>query len=574
MEGSSLINHPERYRLLFENSSEGMVIFGKDGTILEANQHVADMVGYEINEMIGRNVLTFSPEEESKHTFGRVQKVNAGQIVPITECTIIRKDGSTFQGNANISPIRDVDDNLLFIFGVIRDLTDRKQQQEKDHLLLLLDTLDGVCFIKDRNGIYKYVNRAFETQLGVKREDLIGKDDTFVFGPNAEALQENDRRIMASKKPEAVEESGIHNNEFMFYLTNKTPLIDEFGEVTGICGVGVDITKQKLAEKALHESIATTRALLNASIDLVMLTKPDGTIVALNQAAANTLGRPVETLIGQNALDFFPPDLAQERRSQAEAVVKSGTPKQFEDTRDGKWFRNQIYPIFDEDGGVSQLAIYAHDITDVQYKAVEEERIRIARELHDSVTQTMYSVSIVAEALPRLLDRDPGEARRRAVHLRQMTLGALAEMRNLLFEFHPQALKDTDLNILIQQLSDVLTGHTRIPVDLAIDGEMQLPEDVKIVFYRIAQEAFNNIIKHAEATLVSTSLISGADGCRLTIHDNGRGFDPNIVKSEKLGLKFMCERAEEIYGDLVVESSPNQGTRISLVWSGLLEEGS
>jgi PAS domain S-box-containing protein len=305
-----------------------------------------------------------------------------------------------------------------------------------------------------------------------------------------------------------------------------------------------------------------------------MLIKPDGTIVALNQATANALGRPVETLIGENTFDFFSPDLAQERRSQTEAVVKSGTPTQFEDTRDGKWFRNQIYPIFDEDGGVRQLAIYAHDITDEQYKAVEEERIRIARELHDSVTQTMYSVSIVAEALPRLLDRNPGEARRRAVHLRQMTLGALAEMRNLLFEFHPQALKDTDLNILIQQLSDVLTGHTRIPVDLAIEGEMQLPEDVKIVFYRIAQEAFNNIIKHAEATLVSTSLISGADGCRLTIHDNGRGFDPKIVKSEKLGLKIMCERAEEIYGDLVVESSPNQGTRISLVWSGLLEEGS
>jgi signal transduction histidine kinase len=216
------------------------------------------------------------------------------------------------------------------------------------------------------------------------------------------------------------------------------------------------------------------------------------------------------------------------------------------------------------------LAIYAHDITDVQDRAVAEERIRIARELHDSVTQTMYSVSIVAEALPRLLDRNNmEEAKRRAIHLRQMTLGALAEMRNLLFEFHPKALKDTGLNILVQQLSDALTGRTRIPVDLSIEGDIRIPKDVKIAFYRVAQEAFNNIAKHADATQVFVVLKSKPNTCRLSINDNGIGFDLDTVNSEKLGLKIMHERAEEVSGKLIVKSAPNHGTQISLSWSGL-----
>ena len=215
---------------------------------------------------------------------------------------------------------------------------------------------------------------------------------------------------------------------------------------------------------------------------------------------------------------------------------------------------------------MDQLAIYAHDITDVLFRAAEEERIRIARELHDSVTQTMYSVSIVAEALPHLLETNLDEARRRAVHLRQMTLGALAELRNLLFEFHPKALQDTQLSILLRQLGEVLTGRTRIPVDLDISGNANLPENVKIAFYRIAQEAFNNISKYAQATHVNVVLESVPNKCKLLIQDNGIGFDLDSVNTEKLGLKIMQERAESIGADLTVKSSPDQGTKVSLFW--------
>ena len=165
--------------------------------------------------------------------------------------------------------------------GVIRVIDERvRQEEEKEKLFLLLDILDAECFIKDKDGIYQYIIRVFEEQFGVKREDVIGKDDIFVFGPETAAmLRENDRRIMASKKTEAVEESTILQGEkFVVYLTNKTPVMDENVEVTGIFGVGVDITYQKEIENQLRLSEQKYRVLVEQSHDVVYAVGVDGII--------------------------------------------------------------------------------------------------------------------------------------------------------------------------------------------------------------------------------------------------------------------------------------------------------
>ena len=134
--------------------------------------------------------------------------------------------------------------------------------------------------------------------------------------------------------------------------------------------------------------------------------------------------------------------------------------------------------------------------------AAAEERRRLAGELHDSVTQTLYSVSLVAAALPRLLERNIEETKRSALHLRNMTLGALAEMRTLLYELRPETFANAKLTTLLQQAADVFTGRTHIPVEITVQGDPQPPAEVKLAFYRIAQEALNNAAKHAEATLI------------------------------------------------------------------------
>ena len=199
--------------------------------------------------------------------------------------------------------------------------------------------------------------------------------------------------------------------------------------------------------------------------------------------------------------------------------------------------------------------------------AAIEERNRIARELHDSVTQTMYSVSLVAEALPRMLERNLEEAKRNARYLRQTTLGALAEMRTLLFELRPDSLVKARLSVLLQQLADALTGRSRVPVEVTIHDQAAIPTEVKVALYRIAQEACNNINKHANASQVWATLQREPDRVILVIRDNGQGFDPAVTPAEGLGLRVMRERATAIGADLTLESSPGQGAQITVTWT-------
>jgi signal transduction histidine kinase len=218
-------------------------------------------------------------------------------------------------------------------------------------------------------------------------------------------------------------------------------------------------------------------------------------------------------------------------------------------------------------GDVARAIENARLLEQAKASAAAGERNRIARELHDSVTQTLYSVSIVAEALPRLLERDLETARRNAAYLRQTTLGALAEMRALLFELRPATLEKASLDVLLQQLADVLTGRTRVPVDVTVEGQAKLPPDVKIVFYRIAQEAFNNITRHAKATQAWATLHREVNAAKLVIRDNGQGFDPQSIPEEHMGLRIMRERAEEMGAHLNVQSETGQGTEIWVTWT-------
>ena len=132
-------------------------------------------------------------------------------------------------------------------------------------------------------------------------------------------------------------------------------------------------------------------------------------------------------------------------------------------------------------------------------QAAAEERQALARDLHDAVTQSVYSASLIAEALPAVWERDPAEGAHNLERLRRLVRAALAEMRTLLFELRPAALETAPLDALIERLGDALAGQTQIDVDVEVDEALDLPPDVKIVFYRVTQEAFSNIAKHARA---------------------------------------------------------------------------
>ena len=205
------------------------------------------------------------------------------------------------------------------------------------------------------------------------------------------------------------------------------------------------------------------------------------------------------------------------------------------------------------------------------YEQAEEsaalaERSRLARELHDAVTQTLFSASLIAEVLPQIWESDPEEGRRRLEELRQSTRGALAEMRALLLELRPATLLEAETGELFRHLADAFIGRTRIPLDFHYEGACPLPGQVKVGLYRITQEALNNIAHHADASRVTLSLICHPEQVRLEIRDDGVGFEPGELPAEHLGLRIMQERATAIGAEFAIQSSPGQGTTVCVYW--------
>ncbi len=199
--------------------------------------------------------------------------------------------------------------------------------------------------------------------------------------------------------------------------------------------------------------------------------------------------------------------------------------------------------------------------------AVAAERSRLARELHDAVTQTLFSASLIAEVLPRLWERDPEEGRRRLVEIRELSRGALAEMRTLLLELRPAALADSALGDLLKQLIEAFTSRARIPVSLEIQEQASLPIEAKVAFYRIAQEALNNVAKHAAASNVTIRMRCHAEAASLCVEDNGRGFAHNQPTPDHIGLGIMQERAQAIGASLTIDSDRDRGTRVYINWT-------
>ncbi len=209
-----------------------------------------------------------------------------------------------------------------------------------------------------------------------------------------------------------------------------------------------------------------------------------------------------------------------------------------------------------------------------QQVAVMEERNRLARDLHDAVTQTLFSATLIADAVPGSWEKDPEEGRKLLRELRQLSRGALAEMRTLLLELRPATLTDSDLAALIRQLGEVAAGRAGVPVNVEASLDCKLPPEVHVALYRIAQEALNNVVKHSRASQVNVSLQSystAADGhlkesIVLCISDDGRGFDPGQVPPDHMGVRIMRERAEAVGAALSVESRPGHGTQVRVEW--------
>ncbi|MBI4320749.1 MAG: sensor histidine kinase [Chloroflexi bacterium] len=202
-------------------------------------------------------------------------------------------------------------------------------------------------------------------------------------------------------------------------------------------------------------------------------------------------------------------------------------------------------------------------------QAQEDERRRIASRMHDGPVQSLTNLILRAEICERLLGRDQESARNELAGLRQTVTTTLQETRRFIFDLHPMILDDLGLIPTLRRYAESFTWLTRIPVKLSVSGaERRLPPAVETAFFRIVQEALGNASRHANPTDIRIDVELLEDSVRLSVEDNGSGFDVQSAlassRRSALGLNGMRERAQLVRGTIRIDSSPEKGSRVSV----------
>jgi len=197
--------------------------------------------------------------------------------------------------------------------------------------------------------------------------------------------------------------------------------------------------------------------------------------------------------------------------------------------------------------------------------AQETERQRLSRQMHDGPAQALSNFILQTEIAMRLMDVDTGQAREELNNLKTSAMGTFQKVRNFIFELRPMMLDDLGLVPTIRRYSDAFKEQSSIDTSVTITGnERRLEPYLEVMLFRAIQELLGNVVRHSQASLVKIMLDLGEDRVRVSIDDNGKGFDPeSIQQGNSLGLKLIRERAEMLGGNFEIDSTLGTGARIS-----------
>jgi PAS domain S-box-containing protein len=291
-----------------------------------------------------------------------------------------------------------------------------------------------------------------------------------------------------------------------------------------------------------------------------------------NPAFEKMTGLPVDEILGRTVLEVLP-DLEHSWIERYGAVALGGEAIEFESFA-APLGRDYMVVAYSPEPG--QFAAIFTDVTErhaaeqalresARAAAAQEERTRLARDLHDSITQALFAAALKAEALMQD-DAIPSGSAETAEQVRRLTRGALAQMRTLLLELRAQALEEVPIEQLLRNVAEATEGRADVTVAVTLRGDGAPPPELHTALYRVTQEALNNVVRHSGASSASVELLAEPGRVRLLIHDDGCGFEPGPVPSTHYGLRSMRERAAEVGGELRVVSAPGEGTLVMLEW--------
>ncbi len=499
----------QQYRIIFEAASDGMIISDiGTGRVVDANPAAIAMHGYTREEFIGLHLTAYIHPDSQRLFIESARDGRSGGMFDVP-AVHLRKDGSSFYVDVRRTTIQFQARPCLL--SVVRDVTERIDAERLLHERVELHTREQATLLE--------ISQTLASALELKPGLILDQLRVLIEYTHAElfVLEGTAMVALAVRGSQRLEETV----PFRIRLEGPETLMRLFNQHQ----------PDRIADVwSSDPSAQFLRSLLDDQTDLLLkgvqawMWVP----VAVKNRVIGSVG------IAHVERDYFTAhhaDLALTVANQAAITLINAE-------------------------------LYEH----AQAFAALQERQRLAQNLHDAVNQSLFSAGLIADVLPRLWDRDQDQARRSLDDLRRLTRAAQAEMRALLAELRPSALTDTDLGDLLHLLGNALSGRINIPVTVKVAQEVVLPAEVQVAFYRVCQEALNNVAKHAKARRVEIDLQHEGTAVELHIRDDGKGFDPEQTVSGHYGLGMMRERAEAVGALLTITSQPGHGTELVMGW--------
>ena len=456
-------------------------------------------------------------------------------------------------------------------------------RENEERYRALFDNFSEPTTVWSVNGILLMQNLVSARNLGGKREDFIGKNIADIFGPIANQYLERIGRVVKTGVAENQEDVVDLYFGKRYFWTSMQRILNPDGQYT-VQIISYDITDRKRTEEFLRASEEKFSTVFHFSPDAIAIVRSsDGVFVDVNEALTKLLGYPFSEVVGRSWTDIRITAGIDEQNKISSLFTQTGMVADYElsfqNIKGGKaTMLLSLIPIT-----VSQepsVLVIAHDITEhkqseealrvvqaelaagVQQRIALEERQRLARELHDSVSQAIYGISLGAHTALTLFDTDRKKVLEALNYVLALAQAGLTEMRALIFELRPESLEMEGLVVALAKQTAALRARYGVEVELSVCDEPEVALNIKEAMYRIAQEALHNAIKHARPTRIEVKLFMEGDTLALDVSDTGIGFNARAVFPGHLGLRSMQERAVGTNGTLVINSEPGLGTEI------------
>jgi PAS domain S-box-containing protein len=615
----------ERYRAVIEQATDGIYLLDA-GTkrLLEVNSSFQKMLGYAAGELRGTEVYDFvaHPRENVDSTIQRTleekRRVVGGRKYR-------RKDGSLVEVEVGVSVIsfggREVICTVVRDLTERKKNEEALRQSEQLYRAVMEQATENIYLVDAETRHIVESNPAFREVLGYSEAELRRMTLYDIVAADREAVDANVRRVLELKNPFVGERQYRRKDGSLVdvEVSASTILLD--GRET-MCIVAHDITERVRAQRLLEERVA---ALSRIATDFALDLPTEAALEALAKSVirassalscwvslvddesghlriAGSYGLPegfeegIEAVWRDEvvrsptieAVRMRQPMLANHMRQRMlenplYGLVHSSVRKAEWDTvfivplvsrsrvlgAINFGYRQGQQPSEDErvflEAVADQGAVAVENVrlfAEAGGKAALEERQRLARELHDSVSQALYGIALGTKTARTLLKRDPEGAADPLDYVLSLAEAGLAEMRALIFELRPESLKTEGLVAALEKQTTALKARHEIEVEATLCEEPEASLEAKEATYRIAQEALHNTVKHGRANKVEIKMECDPARITLELSDDGVGFDMRDDFPGHLGLRSMRERASRLGGTLEVETAPGRGTRI------------